>query len=336
MKYKLIMQDNFSNNLARVNTNRDPMRSLVTGDQEIDSDPITIVTNCLKLGTAEAQMLDYLNMLVTNNECDSDYNNQGHVDRIYLQLSQFMNAFGLRDRKSARKAIINRLNALANIRVSYSKPTNRRSDAYDQDAFNGGLIEFVHKSGSRTYNIHILDLLDRLIYSVGMPMPYPDLMFLFNSKNDAVAWAILREVILNLRINYNKKRANRLSVKKFLTVCKTLPTIKKVNDSKDRHPYRRIIEPILEGVEEIANPTSNPRLKSINSDLVGIIGDYHWEDAAGNAFDWSSNFTFDDFKNASLVIESWNPDWLNFLNNTVGRWKEKQQKKYKKLKRKVS
>lgn len=334
MKYKIIMQDNLSNNLARVNTNRDPMRSLITGDNEIKSDPITIVTTQLKIGAPEAQMLDYLNMLITNKDCDSDYNAQGHVDRIYLTLNKFMKDFGLRDKKSARKEIINRLNALANIRVSYRKANNKPSGDYDQDAYNGGLIEFVHVAGSRIYSIHILDLLDTLIYNVGMPMPYPNLMFLLSARYDAVAWSLLREMTLNLRMNLGKKRANRLSAKKILEVCKTLPTIDKVNGSKDRHPYRRIIEPILEAAEEIANPNFNKRLKSINPDLEGLIETYHWEDAAGNIFDWTSNFTFDEFKKSTLVVDKWNPDWLNYLNNTVGKWKIVQQKIIQKNKKK--
>ena len=113
-----------------------------------------------------------------------------------------------------------------------------------------------------------------------------------------------------------------------------MPTIDKVNGSKDRHPYRRIIEPILEAAEEIANPNFNKRLKSINPDLEGLIETYHWEDAAGNIFDWTSNFTFDEFKKSTLVVDKWNPDWLNYLNDTVGKWKIVQQKIIQKNKKK--
>lgn len=306
VKFRMIYQNNATNQIARIDSKHDPV-SKDAFNTTIKSDAITAITKATKMGVQESQMLDYIGVKF------AEMPNHDNVSSIVVTLDEYKKDFGKKDSKSARNALKRTLDNIADTTYSYSG--GDANNPYNQSFGKQPLLGYDYKNGKAV--ITIMPFFHNLLINQAMPMPYSQLAFKLNPRTEAVAFMVLRELLINKRTNAgNSARENRIKMKTLLPKIKSIPSYETVMQSIDRHPTRRIIEPIFKAMERLSNPVD------------GAIGDYTFIDKQGNVLDYEK-LDYSTFIDSTLVINSWN----DYPEDVLSKWAETKAKKKKKRKK---
>ena len=298
-RYETISQNNALNNIFRINDKRNT-KELPFNKKQIQTDAVTAITQATHLGLAEAQMLDYINLKF------NQVPNHENILEFMFTLKEYMTDAGKKDPKSARNAIKQRLDTIASTTYSYHGGDDK--SPYNQNFGAHPLLGYDYKRGGKVY-VTLTSFFHDLLFNHAMPMPYPKLLFMLDPVRDAVAIYILKAIIVNKRINKASPRGNRMKVKTLLNRIESLPTYDEVMASKNKHVYDRIIEPILKGVERLANSKD------------GVINRYSFFGKDGKMLNYD-NLDYATFIDADLVIEEWN----HYPEKDLERWNKTQKK----------
>lgn len=303
--YGIISQNNALNNIFRVNDKRNT-KELPFNKKQIQTDAVTAITKKTHLGLAEAQMLDYINYRF------NQLSDHEHIKNFSFTLKEYMKDAERKDPKTTRKAIKQRLDIIASTTYSYNGGDAK--NPYNQNFGAHPLLGYDYKQG-KIY-IELTDFFHDLLVYHSMPMAYYKLMFKLNPRKDATTMYILRTLIENKRINKTSPRANRMKVKTLLKKNKSLPTYDEVMAS-DRRVSDRIIDPVFNVLERLANPKD------------GVIIRYSFIGRDGKPLDYDS-LDYATFIDADLVIEEWN----HYPEKDLEKWDKTQQRKIQQRKKK--
>lgn len=300
-RYLTIYQNNATNQASRLNSKRNVKHTLT--DTKVSFKDISGYFNGSSFGVPEAQLFDYV---VYRYASMSNHDNKLAVS---FSMKDYMNDRGLKDRKSARKALINGIGKLSSLRIEYGGGTNNKYDHsfgiinIFQDADYGNT-----KRGFATLTFS--DKFHELITQGAMLMPYPPLLFKLNPKKDATSFYILRKLSENKRTNIRRpKRANAVKIGSLLDYCPSLPKYDEVMKG-NKNVDSRIIEPFFEAVEKLSSEI-----------------DYTFIDSKGKPFNYEEGIKYQDFIESSLVIKT----WKNYPNDLLNQLTSKRKKnKYKK------
>ena len=303
--FGMVSQNNATNNIFRLNSKRGS-KDLPFNKKEIRSDTVTAITQATHLGLAEAVMLDYVNFKF------NQVPNHENTAEFMFTLNQYMKDTGRKDPKSARNAIKHRLDAIASTAYSYHGGDDK--NPYNQNFGAHPLLGYDYRRG-KVY-IDLTNFFHDLLVYHSMPMAYFKLMFKLDPKKDSTALYILRAILENKRINKASPRSNRIRVKTLLEKIPSLPSYDEVMGS-NRHVYDRIIAPVLEGVERLAQPDE------------GAFTRYSFMGKDAKPLDYDS-IDYDSFVNADLIIEEWN----QYPEEDLEKWDKKQKEIIKKNQKK--
>ncbi len=162
---------------------------------------------------------------------------------VYLSLEEYMNMCNLRNLKEIRKQVNAELKTLTNMRVTFSKSSNR------EQSFDGIRI----CESAEIKNNHIIFTFSQEFYRImkSMPvMPYPMRLFNINNKRNPNSYYFLKKLAEHKKMNYFKKNADTISVRTLLECTPELPSYEEVI-SGDRAIARRIIEPFERDLSEL-------------------------------------------------------------------------------------
>lgn len=309
--FGMTVQNQPINTIFRVNSKRNskkkPMHKL-----EIQYGAIRAVTTAPKLDAAAAQMFDYLLYVYANTP------NHDNNDTVVITLSDYMRDFKKTDRRSARRAIKNNLDALFNTYYEYY-------GGYKDDKYNPqwrGYIHLLNYAYNRRGTFIVKwdsDFYNHFLVNHVMPMPHSKYNFTLDPHRDGTALYILRALEENKRKNAgNPSRQNWIKVSTLLEYVRSLKPAEQLRQKGDRHYYERIIEPIYKAVERLANPRDKERpLKSYcftsgsgNNKKLLELGD--------------KNVDYNLFINANLEVE-----WNSYPDNLLEQWSKTQRSKNK-------
>lgn len=296
-RYKMVGQNNAINAMFRINDKRNTVERQF--DKEIKADSLTAITQKIHLGSAEAQLLAYINSKFFETP------NHDNIRRFSFTLKEYMHDSDKKDPKTTRKALKKKLDTIAGTTYAYnsSKSSKNNHSVYDVSFGRMPLLGYSYVHG--TVYIELTDFFHDFLVNHTMPMPFPKLTFKLDPQKEKVALYISWAIVANKRINKASARGNRMSVKTLLSKIPSLPTYDEVMSS-NRHVYDRIIEPVLKGIERLANPVD------------GIITRYSFTGKDGKLLDYKS-LDYTTFINADLVIEKWNEypeEYLERWNKT--------------------
>ena len=303
-KYGIISQNNALNGIFRLNSKKNT-KDLPFNKKQVQADAVTAITQATNLGLPEAIMLDYINYRF------NQISDHEHAKHFSFTLKEYMKDTGKKDPKSARKAIKERLDTIASTPYSYSGGSEKND--YNQNFGSQPLLGYDYRRG-KIY-INLTDFFHELLVYHSMPMAYYKLMFKLDPKRDSTAIYILRALLENKRINKTSPRANRMKVKTLLKRIPSLPSYDEVMNS-NRHVYDRIIEPVLDGIERLAERDE------------GAIVKYSFISRDNELLDYNS-LDYDTFVNANLIIEKWN----HYPEAELEKWDKRQKEINKKKKR---
>lgn len=301
--YRMIYQNSATNQISRIDSEHTPTKKDGFNRTVFKSDAITVITKATKMGMQEAQMLDYISVKF------AELPDHDHESTFEITLSEYKADFGKSDSKSARNALKRTLDRIANTTYSYNggDPNN----PYNQSFGTQPLLGYSYKNGKAV--VTIMPFFKYLLLQQSMPMPYSPLAFKLNPRTETIPFRVLRELLVNKRINAgNKARENRIKVKTLLSKIRAIPSYESVMNSNDRHPTRRIIDPIFKAMERISNPKD------------GAISDYSFIDKNGKLLDYD-NLDYEAFIDSSIVINQ----WRNYPEDMVSKWAEAKTKKRK-------
>jgi hypothetical protein len=303
--YGTISQNNALNNIFRVNDKHNT-KELPFNKKRVQADAVTVITKATHLGLAEAQMLDYINYKF------NQLSDHEHTKQFSFTLKEYMKDTGRKDPKTTRNAIKQRLDTIASTTYSYSG--GDENNPYNQSFGAHPLLGYDYRRG-KVY-IDLTNFFHDLLVYHSMPMAYFKLMFKLDPKKDSTALYILRAILENKRINKASPRSNRIRVKTLLEKIPSLPSYDEVMGS-NRHVYDRIIAPVLEGVERLAQPDE------------GAFTRYSFMGKDAKPLDYDS-IDYDSFVNADLIIEEWN----QYPEEDLEKWDKKQKEIIKKNQKK--
>ncbi|MCJ2192985.1 hypothetical protein MST23_09175 [Pediococcus acidilactici] len=306
--YSLIMQNNATNQLSRINTNNNAkhlMEDTVTTFKQI-----TATFKGKKYSVQDAQNFD---ILVIKHIQDSNHENNTVVQ---IPLREYMAIRGNKSRTSTIRSLENSLKNLLHLSVSYNSKYGDDDKKHFDQSF-GGMNIFqdldygITRPGYITVNF--TTRANQLITQRAMPMPYHKLLFRLNPRTEAPSFYILRRVLENKITNYGEQRADRMKIATLLKDCPAIPSYGKVMKG-NKNVNARIIQPFFTAVE---------RLKE--------AFDYSYITKDGKPFDYEQGVTYAEFSEAELVIISWHnyPDYFaKSIKNARKRYlKAKQTKK---------
>lgn len=303
--YKTLMQNNFTNQISRVNSKRNTSKR-ITGQQVINSEGLTVVTKeVIKLGVPEAQMIDFFNVTF------SQLSNHENIRDFTFTLAEYMEVRGLKDAKSARNQLKTRMDTLATTTYKYSS-TNTKNP-YDQSFGAGTLLSYQYKRGKVEVSLS-RPFHDVLIYQ-SMPMPYYMETLKLDPKRDATAYLLARALQYNKRMNPNSPRGNRIKIPTLLNHLTNLPTCEEVQNS-NRNFTNRIIEPITNAMDKLVQ--------------IGMLKDACFLDGNNQILnEVDADIDFEDYLKYTLEVV-----WNNYPDEEPKKWSDTKKKKREQRKKK--
>jgi hypothetical protein len=308
--FGMTIQNQPINVLYRVNSKRNakkkPMHQL-----EIQAGTIKAVTTAKKLDAAEAQMLDYLFYTYANTP------NHDSGGTVIFTVSDYLKTFNKTDRKSAKRSIIKRLDALYD--TSYKYFGGRKNDPYDpQYSGKFHLLSYIQNRGVFIVKWDPI-FYEAFIANHIMPMPHSKYGFILNPRKEATALYVLRALEENKRKNAsNPDRQNWMKVSTLLEYVPSLKTPGELKEEGDRHYYDRIIEPIYKAVERLARPTDKNRPIKSYCFTCGSGKNKKLLDLGDEKVDYNL------FANANLEVE-----WNNYPEKLLKQWSKTKRSKNK-------
>lgn len=162
---------------------------------------------------------------------------------VNLSLDEYAKMCGLRNLKEIRKQINSEIKTLMNMKVSFSRSSNR-----EQSFSNIKICEDAQIKNNFIV-FRFSDEFFRIIKSMPV-MPYPMKLLSINHKKNPNSYYFLKKISEHKKMNYFKKNADTISVKTLLECTPELPKYEDVI-SGDRAVNRRIIEPFERDMSEL-------------------------------------------------------------------------------------
>ena len=162
---------------------------------------------------------------------------------VTLSLGEYMEMCGLKNLKEMRKQVNAELKTILNMKLSFSKSSNREQSFKDIKLCESAAIK-----NNRIVFEFSSDFFRILKY---MPvMPYPMKLFNINQKKNPNSYYFLKKISEHKKMNYFKKNADIISVKTLLECTPELPKYDDVM-AGDRAVGRRIIDPFEHDLTEL-------------------------------------------------------------------------------------
>lgn len=290
-----ILQGKATNALTKAkpnkrNTSIDP----VTGDATIKSGDITLkikhYSDISDPRTSTYQLLDLITETLTRTGA------KDHI--VELSLSEYMERRGLKDRKEARKQVVEDLETLYNASISLTESRSGKEQSFldmricDAKGIKNGIISF-------SFGNVFFSLLKG--YAI---MPYPAPLYKINGKRNPFSYQLGRKIAEHKNMNAGKKNEDIIAVKTLLKVCEGLPSKKEVA-STDRHYLSRIIEPFE---------------RDLNALETMLTWEYCHRNGTPLTDEELKDFSFETFENA-LILTHWKdyPDQTKRLEDRQAR-----------------
>lgn len=203
---------------------------------------------------------------------------------IKLKLKEYMKMRGLKDTKTARKQVIDSIEALS--RITY----DARENIKGKWIYSGTISIFggsgYIKNGTIHFNFNA-DFYNLLLnYSV---MNYSGNTLKMDPRTNGYYFS--RFIDENYRINEGKSRVNKISIRNLLSKTPSLPTVDDVL-SKDKHIKDRIIVPFFRDLNRLIHI----KYKVLNQNKEEVK--------------YPDNMRYEEFVNCTLVI-----DYNNYPKN---------------------
>ena len=231
-----IRQGTATNTLTKIkpsskNTSIDP----VTHTATITRGSMTVVIpnydSISGLKTSTYQLLDFFTRALTEGGAKSPI--------VTLPLSEYMEKRGLKDRKEARKQVMDDLETLFNAKISFKEKRGKEEQAFlDMRICDS---KGINRKGDITFSFGSTFFALLKGYPI---MPYPEQLLRLNSKRNPNSYALLRKIAEHKNMNAGKKNENIIAVSTLLSACESIPDYESVKQSaNNRHVTERIIEP---------------------------------------------------------------------------------------------
>ena len=240
--FRIMKQSSAMNKLATLKTTE----NLVS---ENDSDTVCIEKDNLKIYFENFSALGKGLKTTTHRLADAlmiKFTEMGSDERmVRLPLSEYMELCKLKNTGEVRKQVRADLNTLLNMRVSFKKSSNRERSLEDIKICTDVNIK---------NNVIFFTFSDEFFYVMKtMPvMPYPEKLFRINLKKNPNSYYFLKKISEHKKMNYFKKNADILSVRKLLECTPEMPVYENVVNT-DRAVSRRIIEPFERDMNELSD-----------------------------------------------------------------------------------
>lgn len=268
--FNTIRQGAATNALTKVkanpkyNTVIDP----ITGTATISQGNLTVTipgfTELAGFKTSTYQLLDAFVVRLTESGAK--------IPTVSLALEEYMEMRKLKNRKEARKQVLQDIDILYNATISFKEKRKRGKEPsfYNIRIISGGGI----KNGIITisFGIEFYNIL------LGYPvMPYPVQLWTLNSKCNPNSFYLLRKIAEHKNMNVGKKNEDIIAVKTLLSIAPDIPTYEEVM-ATDRALTRRIIDPFERDMDALSDtlkwaychsnntPLTDEELKNLNYD----------------------------------------------------------------------
>lgn len=239
--FRIMKQSSAMNKLSTLKTSKKMM-------SESESDTLCIEKDNLKISIENFSNLGTGLKTTTHRLADAlmiKFTEMGSKEQVVtLSLDEYMRLCELKNSTEMRKQVNADLKTLKNMRVSFTKSSNREQSMQDIKLCSEVKIK---------NNIIFFTFSDEFfIVMKTMPvMPYPELLFRLNLKRNPNSYYFLKKISEHKKMNYFKKNADTLSVKTLLGCTPELPSYDEVVNS-DRAVGRRIIEPFERDMNELS------------------------------------------------------------------------------------
>lgn len=186
-------------------------------------------THGLKLKTSTHQLLDILTIKLTETGAKSP--------TVTMTLDEYMEKRGLKDRKEAKKHVINDMIILRQAKIEGVEKRGKKIEKYSFiNIADSGEVkrngDIIFTFGNTFYNM-------LLSYNI---MPYPTQLQTINSGRNPNSYYLLRKIAEHKNMNVGKKNEDIISIKTLLDVAPFIPSYDEVMET-DRACNKRIIEP---------------------------------------------------------------------------------------------
>lgn len=297
-EYGMIKQNNALNQISRVNSKRNSSKTRFN-KQMVKCEDITAITTAVRLGVAENQMLDYINLKF------NEQPNHDSTNRVNFSLKEYMDDLGKKDAKTARKALKDTLDNLVGTTYSYISGDDKHpyNKAFGNHALIAGYDYNRGKAVVELSSYYAAALKDS---KITMPMPYHRLALKLNPQRDATTFLMLRALEVNKRTNPTGPRGNRMKIETLLAKLTSLPTYKEVKAGNGN--LERIIKPVIKALDRLTSKED------------GVLDSYQLLDSTGGTLD-ANKSNFETFKNATLSVV-----WRNYPEENLKKWAEKRRK----------
>lgn len=240
-KFSIMRQSSATNKLAMLKTSSasaadgNDMLILENGNLSVTLENFSQLGNGLKATTH--RLIDAIMIRCTETGAKEQ--------TVCLPLEEYMDMCGLKNIKETRKQVNAELKTLSNMKLTFSKSSNR------EQSFNGiKLCDSAVIKNNMIFFEFSTEFFRVLKY---MPvMPYPMKLFSLNHKKNPNSYYFLKKISEHKKMNYFKKNADTISVK---TLLECTPELPKYDDviSTDRAVARRIIEPFERDLNELGD-----------------------------------------------------------------------------------
>ncbi len=240
--FRIMKQSAAMNKLATLKTTE----NLIS---ENDGDTVCIEKDNLKIYFENFSALGKGLKTTTHRLADAlmiKFTEMGSGERmVRLPLSEYMKLCELKNTNEVRKQVRADLKTLLNMRVDFTKSSNR-----ERSLENIRLCVDVKIKN----NVIFFTFSDEFFYVMKtMPvMPYPEKLFRINLRKNPNSYYFLKKISEHKKMNYFKKNADTLSVRILLECTPELPAYEDVMNT-DRAVSRRIIEPFERDMNELCD-----------------------------------------------------------------------------------
>lgn len=155
---------------------------------------------------------------------------------IFINLKEYMETCNLKDENNARKQLLENADLISRTRISFKG----KNPVFDIPIKINILDLQTGSTRNGTVLVHLSEAYQKVL-EISPVMNYPMIIFTFNEKKNPNSYYFLRKISENKNMNYFKKNADILSLKKLL---ESSPNIKRYDDiSKFGRIKQRIIIP---------------------------------------------------------------------------------------------
>jgi len=162
---------------------------------------------------------------------------------ITFELPEYMEVRGLKDRRHARKQLLEDMETLSGISFEFSSPRGKC-----HFSIYGG-FRSISKRGTVQYRItpEFLQVIPQKQF-----LFLPKEFFMIDDRQNPHAYSLISKLSLHKHLNHGRKNENVISIRSLLESCHALPTHEEVAGSEtDRHVYERIIQPFERDMDSI-------------------------------------------------------------------------------------